>query len=356
MAITSSRPTLRDLPLSSRLVVAAFLISAGFGYFSALVQLHFQGGTPPGEFLPGPKEAVGRYHGSTERPMSQFERLLESTEGSFNGSGTMRPAFFEKSRSWRNLTQKLSPEQVQALREEREGERLALLDWVRSGAPQGAYDKDEYAVEDPVAAAHPITSNYVLNDGAEKSAARRVKIQSLINDRCASCHVAEGSRDNNASPYQLDNYPKLTKYLTVEPRAGGMSLTKLAQTTHVHLLGFAMLYGLTGLIFTFTSYPGWVRAIFGPFTLIAQLVDISCWWLGRADPYYAQLIAVTGGLVAIGLFIQIVGSLFNLFGGFGKVVLVALMLAVGYGGYVVKERVIDPHLQSERSEARPASP
>jgi hypothetical protein len=54
-----------------------------------------------------------------------------------------------------------------------------------------------------------------------------------------------------------------------------VSLKKLAQTTHVHLLGFGLLYGLTGLILTFTSYPGWLRGLLGPLPLVAQVGDIG---------------------------------------------------------------------------------
>jgi hypothetical protein len=233
-----------------------------------------------------------------------------------------------------------------------------LLDWIRNGANQETYDKDDYAVQDAQIAAHPITSQFAVQDDPKQPAtARRVKIQSILEARCACCHVEEGkgSRDTNACPYPLDTYKKLKPYLKVQA-TGGMSLTKLAQTTHVHLLSFSMLYGLTGLIFAFTSFPGWIRAIFGPFTLVAQLVDIGCWWVGRADPHLAELVVVTGGLVAVGLCIQILGSLFDLFGRLGRLVLIALILAAGYGGYVVKERVIDPHLQSERSEAAPVAP
>ena len=48
---TTSRPVLRDLPLAARLVIATFLLSVGIGYFSALVQLHFQH-AKPGSLLP----------------------------------------------------------------------------------------------------------------------------------------------------------------------------------------------------------------------------------------------------------------------------------------------------------------
>jgi hypothetical protein len=92
-----------------------------------------------------------------------------------------------------------------------------------------------------------------------------------------------------------------------------MSLAKLAQTTHVHLLGLAVLYGLTGLIFSFTSYSNRARVLFGPLPLVAQLGDIGCWWLARLDPVFAQAILITGGLVALGLAIHILGSLWDLF-------------------------------------------
>jgi hypothetical protein len=70
-----------------------------------------------------------------------------------------------------------------------------------------------------------------------------------------------------------------------------------------------------------------MRLIFGPFTLLAQIADISCWWLGRADPNFARLIAVTGGLVAMGLIIQVVGSLLNMFHRTGKLIVIGVMLA-----------------------------
>lgn len=358
MATTADRITLRDLPLPARLVLATFLISVGFGYFSALVQLHFQGGTLPGKMLPGRQEAVNRYHGPTLRPISQMERLLEATEGQFNGSGTMRPAFFEKSTKWRSTIKGLSEEQLQALRQDREGERLALLDWVLTGAKKEAWDRNDHTVQNPDWAAHPITPHFLIKEDKEgQPGPRRVKIHSIIEERCACCHVEEGkgSRDTNASPYPLDSYENWRPYLQVET-SSGMSLTKLAQTTHVHLLGFSMLYCLTGLVFAFTSYPGWVRAIFGPFPLVAQLVDISCWWLGRADPRFAEFVVVTGGLVAVGLLIQLLGSLFNLFGKTGKVVLIVLVLALGCGGYVVKERVIDPYLRTEQTDVQAGGP
>lgn len=131
-----------------------------------------------------------------------------------------------------------------------------------------------------------------------------------------------------------------------------MPLPRLAQTTHAHLLGFAMLFALTGLTFSFTSYPQAVRVVFAPLPLLAQVVEIGCWWLGRIDPLVAQLILVSGGLAAFGLAVQVLGGLWDLFGKAGRILLVVVLLTAGLGGGLVKLVVIDPALGRERTEFR----
>ena len=137
-----NRLLLRQLPVAPRLVMALFLLSAGLGYFSALVQLHFQGAAA-GNHLPGPDETVATYHGHGGE--SQLERLLTSDESKpFNGSGSMRAAFTTRSGGWvRALKQKCKelnrdakePEALQQasaeLCRERDGERKAVLAWIR---------------------------------------------------------------------------------------------------------------------------------------------------------------------------------------------------------------------------------
>jgi hypothetical protein len=344
---SEQRLVLRDLTLPLRLVLAAFLISVGVGYCSALVQLHFQGGTSPGEMLPGPREVERTYHGSNEQPMSTLERLLEAESGPFNGTGSMRPAFTEKSAGWKRATRGRNEAQLEHLRQEREGERLALLAWIRAGASSDPYKQDDFSLPEALAA-QACTAEYILRD---EGGPARVKIQSLINERCVRCHEAQGDgEETGARKYPLDTYDRLKPYLQVRTTTA-MSLPKLAQTTHVHLLGFAMLYGLTGAIFCLTSYPGWLRALIGPLPLVAQMADISCWWLGRIDPTFAHAILFTGGLVAVGLFVQIGGSLLNLFGRTGKVVICLLALSALIGGYLVRERIVQPYLEKEKAES-----
>src|SRR5262249_31256871 len=125
--------------------------SVGVGYFSALVQLHFQLASP-GQLLPLEKEVIDNYYGKTATT-SQLERLLEAHEGlPFNGSGSMRAAFFRESMpDWsttinrRAVDQKIEPAEAEKqLRAEREVEILGLLAWIRDGAKREPYDDDAF--------------------------------------------------------------------------------------------------------------------------------------------------------------------------------------------------------------------
>jgi hypothetical protein len=332
------------------LVVAGFLVSVGIGYFSALVQLHLHHAAP-GKLLPGTEEAANMYYGRTG--MSQLERLLVVDEGKvFNGSGTMRQAFTTKSAGWRSAIQRRAKEREislrqaeEKLRSERDGERLAVLDWIRTGASRAAFEENNHVLSAHLAK-HPITHD-ILETGTDGT--RRVKVATILEMRCARCHSE--SKSGSAAQFPLDSWEQVHQYCEVETTDGGMSVKKLAQTSHVHLLGFAMLYGLTGLIITLTTYPGWVRAVLGPLPLVAQVVDIGLWWLGRVDPLYAKAVVVAGGIAALGLFLQLSLSLFNLFGKTGKWILLLLILTACLGGYVAKERVIDPYLVREAISA-----
>jgi hypothetical protein len=356
---SNDRFVLRDLSLPTRLVLSLFLISVGVGYFSALVQLHFAGGAKPGDLLPGKAEVETTYHPKAgDKPACKLACLIEAPiDAPFGGAGQMRAAFTTKSSAtWakflEDLKDKAEKEKpgsgdaaVKQLLAEREGERLALLDWLFHSGNQQAYDKNDYAlVSTP--AEQPITSDYLLE--TKDGSPRRVKITSILADRCVDCHSPDG-RNDKAKKFPLDGYDRLAKYMKVEQKSSGMSLDKLAQTTHVHLLGFSMLYGLTGLFFSLTTYPLLVRIVIAPLALLAQLADISCWWLARIDPMFAHVILITGGIVALSLAIQLIGTLFDMYDGKGKLaVLVLLVAGAGVAG-VVHQKVIVPHLDGEKT-------
>jgi hypothetical protein len=358
--------TLRELPMAARLTLALFLLSVGIGYVSAMVQLHFQDASP-GELLPSGDDAVKKFHGHVGAPpQSRLEQLLpEAFEGKkMNGQGQMTAAFFKRSEDWGeclsdkakalakhasgNPKDPVIKEAAEAeLRQEREGERLAMVAWVRAGASEAEYNDDKSPLPEGVAK-RPITHKYLVEDGDQIVEPRCLKIKTLFQERCCTCHGEGGE----AQSYPLLKYSDIKKYTAVQT-ATAISLTKLAQTTHVHLLGFSMLYGLTGLILAFSTYPRALRLMLCPLPLLAQVIDIGFWWLARLpDPYgpqFARDIVFSGGVVALGLVLQIVLSLFNLFSRKAWIVLILLLATAAGGGLVLKQRVIDPFIQQERT-------
>jgi hypothetical protein len=337
--MNSTSPTrfvLRDLPLAVRLTLSAFLISVGIGYLAALVQLHLQHAAP-GNLLPSGKDSIAIFHGSDEKPQSKFEALLVADENRpFNGQGQMSAAFTKKSTGWTKAisrrAKKLNGDETAAeteLRKERDGERLALLAWVRAGGDQDAYENDAFPMPADLKD-HPITEEYVDN----ANGVRAFKVKTVITDRCVRCHSGGGGA--GAQQFPLETYDQIKPHLEVKESSGAMSLAKLAQSSHVHLLGFAMLYGLTGIIFAFSSFPALVRGLLAPLPLVVQMIDIACWWLARLEApygtYFALAIPITGGIVAVGLLLHIVLSLFDLYGKVGKLILVLLLGGVIGGG------------------------
>jgi hypothetical protein len=358
--------TLGELPLAARLTLALFLLSVGIGYVSALVQLHFQHASA-GDLLPSPEDAVRVFHGDVgEKPASKIEQLLPADyQGKkMNGQGQMTSAFFKRAEDYdeaiaeraRELAKKQGVKKAdQAVKDaakaevnlERDGERLAMLAWVRGGVKEAEFNGDNFPLPDDLTKL-PITRSMLVEENGQVAEPHAVKIQTLFQQRCANCHKDGGE----AQQFPLTTFAEIKKYATVKT-SKGMSLEKLAQTTHVHLLGFSMLYGLTGLILAFSSYPRLLRIVLCPLPLLAQIVDISFWWLARLQephgPLFARCVVYSGALVAVGLMLHIVLSLFNLFRVKGWLILILLFAAAGYGGYVAKNEVIDPFITQEKT-------
>jgi hypothetical protein len=352
------------------LTLAIFYVSVGIGFLSALVNLHFQEASA-GELLPTKENVIDNYHGKPR--MSQLERLLVAHPSlPFNGQGSMRTAFSEdrmkgafnalckttadKQFGIKNF-KKATPQQVaqvkRVVQAGLDGERMALIAWLRTPEEtirQESYEADSFKLvgmlplgKEMVDLEKMAISDCMLDD--EKKPERYVKIKTILEDRCVRCHKDGGG----ARRFPLGDFDQVNAYIT--PEVTGKSLPRLALTTHVHLLGFSVLYGLTGLIFAFSSYPGFLRVIIAPLPLAAQVVDIAFWWLARMDDplgsMFASAIPISGGIVAAGLGLQIVLGLFNLFGRGGKLVLVLLLVLAGYGGYEAKIRIIDRHIREE---------
>jgi hypothetical protein len=325
------------------------------------VQLHLKQSDRAGEALPTLDDVVERFSGlkradpDAPPPVCRVQTLLAGNRTEANvGKENMAPAFFARSRGYDKEAGARGKAAVDA---EREGELLAVAAWCQAdpAARKAAYEADQFALPNG-RKGQPITAEFA--DAGRDS----VKIKTLIDARCQTCHK--------------DQAPSLGTYAALEPLVTApsqelidgkwvrstkqISVEQLTQSTHAHMLSFAMLFTLTGLTFAFTSYPGWARGIVAPVVLVAQVFDVACWWLARVPgygPYFAQTIVFTGGIVGSFLGLQIVLSLFNMYGRAGKAVLVLLFLTAAAGFAVLGTQVIEPALKAEReAKAKPKGP
>lgn len=348
-------------PLPARIVVVCFLFSVGIGFVSALVNLHFQE-AGPGKVLPDGEDVVRAYHG--EPGKTQLEHLLTAPEAlPFNGSGSMRAAFTEKKggglksamkavAAERSLDLSIPAEAEHAKAEvlrRRDGERLALIAWIRSGGAEESYDDKGFELKGDLAKL-PITKDYVVHG---EGGTVKVHLQAIVTDRCCRCH-AKGVGGSGAK-YPLETYEEVKDYLIPDVNQG-KSLDHLALTTHVHLLAFSVLYGLTGMLFALTAWPLWMRLLIAPAPIIFAVLDISFWWLARLDepygPMFAKAIMVSGGLVGLSLGAQIVLGALGLFRLPGKIVIVLVMMAGAVIGLGVKLKVVDPYMAKQISASK----
>lgn len=352
----TTRWTLRDLPIAAKLVLSVFLISVGLGYFSALVQLHSKHSKKEGEPMPTPADVVEVFAGLKEYDPNapteccRIESLILGDPNAANISkDNMAPAFFAKSKGWQKLTEKRGVN-LEQIRRERQGEINAMLAWLHTDAAtrQSTYIADDFLLDAAQFKDQPISADFVNGTS--------LKIQSLFNARCQNCH-----KDQTPS---LGTFAELEQFVTPPSTevidgkwvrsSRQTSIETLTQSTHAHLLSFSVLFACTGLVFAFTSFPSIIRCVLGPIVLIAQIADISCWWLARVPdygPYFAYAILGTGSIVGLGLAAQIVLSLWNMYGTKGKVgVVVTLALGAAVVG-IVGLKVIQPALDEERAAA-----
>ncbi len=400
-------------------------------------------------------------------PVPGKGRMYEVLHGGESewGKKSMVRAFTDKDNDWKIL---IAQRPEAELRQERAGEREALIAWIVAGAKKEQYDADLFPLPKEIAK-KPMTEQFrtvidrtgkvveapgAVKGGADEAAANlqasgplKVKIQTLINVRCAECHKTE-KKDTPLGTFEamhdllLPNPKegKMHKVVTGAPNRWGKdsmvraftdksvgwkaefdarptevkqeremekialiawleagapkeaydlnefivpvekvigAITKamlvgapepvnptatlrqidfdsLVQSTHAHLLTFALLWTATGLIFAFTSYPVWMRVLIAPSVLVAQVIDVLCWWLARlpdVGPYFAVAILGTGAIVGLGLTLQILLSLFNLYGGKGRLILILVVAVAVIGAGTAFLKYIEPELAVERKEA-----
>jgi hypothetical protein len=274
---------LQRLPLSARRLLAALLAAAACGYSALLVTTYLQT-TAPSELGPSLGE-LNRLLFPTTEAISPMQRRLEAADTPL-GAGpliTGRPL---------DQYSELAPSELA----QREAERQALLDWIRSGASRSAYESDDYPVSHAAAVAS-ITPELLVHSATSNNrpAAPHVRIHTLINERCLSCHSEDG--DVTARLIPFDNYLAISRYLipddhTARPRAWLLAA----------LFSLFPLVALTGLSFAFTSHPLAARKKLLALTIAALIAFLASGLIGSfvvlLPAFFVALICVMVQILA----------------------------------------------------------
>jgi hypothetical protein len=242
------------------------------------------------------------------KAIGAIERLLESSDGPMNRAGTMRPAFTDQSVGWESLTQNITAEEKSELATQRDGERLALLAWIRSGLSRAAFEGDDFRWEDEDAD-HPITSAYLAVDQPlESDRTTNVRIRSIVNDRCVTCH-GENGRHELARWIPLDTYESIERHSRPETDAVTGAKWLIAALGGLLPLGL-----VSGPLFYTTATPAGARRFLAVVPLVALAVAGGCWLFGNPGSSAIYLLIGTAGIAAIGVLFQIIASVAELLG------------------------------------------
>jgi uncharacterized membrane protein len=183
------------------------------------------------------------------------------------------------------------------LLQQREGERLAVLDWIRAGASAEAYAQDDHPLTD--------TAGVVALTEIYRRSADRVKVRSILVDRCVSCH-GESGRHDTARFIELDTYDRLARRLEPERAAHAGRPWLLAA-----LVALFPLAALVIPVFSLTKHRRTTRVIGALVTVFALLTVLACWFTG---PPAAALLLAAALLAAMSLTVQGLATLHELLG------------------------------------------
>jgi hypothetical protein len=289
----------------ARCILAGFLAAAGLAYGALLVATYFKA-TPPGALGPDLRE-LDRLLFRVGRPVSPMQRRLEAADtplgaGPLIGSSAaveegMRFAF--KVRSDAASTPLTAAEIA-----EREGERQALLDWIRNGADRAAYEADDYPLRH-FPPGLPLTPDFVVRAaGGRVFGPPRVRLRSLINERCVTCHHEDG--DDTARLIPFDSYAAIARYLAPEDHGNGGRVWVVAA-----LAALFPLAAVAGFAFVGTSQPPALRRRLMATTAAALALVAGCWSIG---PPLAPVLLGAALVAAVVILLQIGAATAELLG------------------------------------------
>lgn len=305
------RIKLRNFDLSQKLVVWAVLLTVGGGYLAALANLFASSAPADGKQSLELSEFPSIY--KTQGIKGLYTEIsnslgMDDVVKRYHGSG---PGITKMETAMKGVMAPILKDEAG----EEEAVRLTgeLIEWAKlpGALRKAAYEEGVPMSEEDGSLQFDKLRQFFTEDGQRKESDEEIElvaVSATFADNCVYCHSA-GATDARARKIPLETYDQVSAFCNEDH---GMPVNQLAMTTHVHLLGFSVLFAATGFLFSMTDWPSFFRVIFAPWTLLFQIVEIACWWLAKTDVFYAQAIFWLGGIVGLGLGIQLLGTALDL--------------------------------------------
>ncbi len=126
-----------------------------------------------------------------------------------------------------------------------------------------------------------------VRDGADKDDYKALKIDKIIEKKCAVCH--------NEDAVGIPDFTDYTNIEAVTEQDEGATFTSLTRVSHIHLFGISFIFMFVGLIFSFsTTASSHYKSIAIGMPYLFLIVDILSWWLTKLHPMFASLIMIAG--------------------------------------------------------------
>lgn len=116
-------------------------------------------------------------------------------------------------------------------------------------------------------------------------------VQRVFDNDCVSCHNRESYA---AADIVLENYADAEPLLKQD---SGKSISRLISLTHTHLPSTLVLLFLMMFVFSFTSFPDWLKVLGYAVSIAAIVIDIGSWWLAKLAPGFAVLVIIGGAML-----------------------------------------------------------
>jgi hypothetical protein len=229
------RFTLCELTMPVKTLFTGFLLAIGLGLLMAGAQIMLTHGMADGKFGLSVDDIVYSYYG--DRSGSKLESKL---------NGSMKEN---------------APPEV----------RMALIKWVRAGAPEAEWESS---------------------------------IKPQVVQYCAPCHANMPSLPNITDKAVMYTMTKINE---------GASISTLTRVSHIHLFGIAFIFFMVGWIFTYaTGFSKFMQSllILTPFGFL--ILDVASWWLTKLNPNFAWLVIIGGFGYSLASTVMIFTSLYQL--------------------------------------------